>query len=271
MPVTSRPAVPADFPHFARLFPELATGDPLPDQGQWEAAQMPGTRFFEDGAEVVAYAYAVPMAEVGYVRHVVVDPAHRGRGLGKIVMETLARSFRAAGCARWVLNVKPDNTPALRLYEGAGMRPAYRSTALRLAWAQVAALPAPDRDVTARQVSSNEDPALEDAFAMPRGTLASSRQYPDRVVLRLVDRASPGEARVGLASFNPHFPGAFPFKVASPRLARPLFEAMRPYALPEHDHVGIVAEDDAALTQLLVERGAEVRLEIVHYEGELPA
>lgn len=269
MSLTPRPAVPADFPLFTRLFAELATGDPVPEQGRWEATLMPATLFFESGGEVVAYAWATPLAEVGYVRHVVVDTAHRGRGFGRVVMDELAARLRSAGCTRWALNVKPDNTPAVRLYQGVGMSERYLSTALRIEWALVDRLPAPARDVTARVADPAEDGALEEAFGLPKGTLAASRSYQGRVVVRLCDPAAPGDARVGVASFDPQFPGAFPFKVADPTLARPLFEGIRPHALPSYSHVGIVAEDDAALTRVLVELGAEVRLEIVHFEGAL--
>lgn len=110
---------------------------------------------------------------------------------------------------------------------------------------------------------------MEDAFGLPRGTLSGSRQYPGRVVLRLVDVAAPGEPRVGVASFDPHFPGSFPFRVADPTYARALFEGIRPHALPRFFHVGLVVEDDDALARMLVEHGARVRLEIVHYEGAL--
>ena len=269
MDIVARQAVPSDHDRFVTLFAELATGDPVPEAARWQEAMMPGTVFFEEGGAVVAYAWATPLAEVGYVRHVVVDPAHRGRRLGRVVMEELAARFRAAGCSRWSLNVKPDNAPAIRLYRSVGMEAKYESKALALEWDAVAGLPSPSREVTARLVAPEEDAAMEDAFGLPRSTLAASRKYPGRVVLRLVDAAAPGEARVGVASFDPHFPGSFPFKVADPTYARALFEGIRPHALPKFSHVGLVVEDDAALVAMLVEHGAKVRLEIVHYEGAL--
>ena len=264
-----RPAAPSDYDRFVSLFGELATGDPVPEVGRWQETMMPGTLFFEEAGEVVAYAWATPLAEIGYVRHVVVHPDHRGRGYGRVVMEELAARFRAAGCTKWSLNVKPDNQPAIRLYRSVGMKERYFSTALTLEWEVVAKLPAPTRDVTARLLEPDEDTAVEAAFGLPRGTLAATRKYPDRVVLRLVDAGAPGESRVGVASFDPHFPGAFPFRVADPTFARAVFEGFRPHALPKFSHVGLVVEDDAALTRLLIEHGAKARLEIVHHEGAL--
>jgi GNAT superfamily N-acetyltransferase len=267
--VHSRGAVPGDYDLFARLVLELATGDPVPEAGRWQETLMPTTLFFEEEGQVVAYAWATTLADVGYVRHVVVDPAHRGHGHGRVVMDTLAEHFRRAGCTRWVLNVKPDNLPAIRLYRSVGMRDVYLSTALRLEWSVVDRLPRPARAVTGRPADPAEDDALEAAFRLPKSTLATSRSYAGRVIVRLVDPAAADEARVGVASFDVEFPGAFPFRVADPTLGRSLLEAMRPHALPKHSNVGVVVEDDAALARLLIEHGAEVRLEIVHYEGEL--
>lgn len=269
MSIVPRQAVPSDHDRFVALFAELATGDPVPDAARWQETMMPGTLFFEDGGEVVGYAWATPLSDVGYVRHVVVDPAHRGRRIGRAVLEEVAARFRAAGCRRWSLNVKPDNEPALRLYRSVGMREKYESKALALEWDVVAGLPAPSREVTARLLEPEEEAAIEDAFGLPRSTLTVSRRYPGRALLRLVDVAAPAEARVGVASFDPCFPGSFPFRVADPTFARALFEGMRPHALAKFSHVGLVVEDDAALVEMLVAHGAKVRLEIVHYEGAL--
>ena len=124
----SRPASPSDYETFTRLFVELATGDPIPSRPSWEAGIAPTALFHEDaGGHVVAYSFHQLLGETGYVTHVVVDPAHRGKRLGRAVMDALAALFREAGCTRWCLNVKPENTAAVRLYESVGMRRAYAS------------------------------------------------------------------------------------------------------------------------------------------------
>jgi hypothetical protein len=82
------------------------------------------------------------------------------------------------------------------------------------------------------------------------------------VLLRLDDAQ-------GLARFDPSFPGAFPFRVRRPELARALLEAMRAHARAEFSYVGVVVEDDAALTELLRAAGAETRLEMLHLRGSL--
>jgi GNAT superfamily N-acetyltransferase len=267
--LTSRPALPADYDHFVRLVPELAVADPVPERARWESVMAPHTLFFEDRGDVVAYAHYQVMNDTGYVRHVVVDPAHRGRRHGRAVMDELAALFRRAGCSRWELNVKPDNTPALRLYESVGMTAVYSSTALRFDWEIVERLPRDGRGVSGRTILPEEDAMVEAACKLPGGMLTTQRGTPGRALLALVDPAI-GDGFFGVASFDVHFPGAFPFRVAEPMLARALLAAMRPHALPEHANVGVVVEDDAELTRLLVTHGAKVHLEIVHYTGPLP-
>ncbi|MFO0591508.1 MAG: GNAT family N-acetyltransferase [Polyangiaceae bacterium] len=266
----SRPAVPTDYPTFTRLFVELATGDPIPGRDAWEASIAPTMRIYEDAAgEVVAYSYHQVLGDTGYVRHVVVDPARRGERIGGAVMATLADVFRGAGCARWCLNVKPDNTPAVRLYESVGMIREYASASLHVPWSAVPTLPSPSREVHGRLAEPHEDAALDAAFGMPAGSLAASRKVPGRAVARLVDPSAPEDLRVGVASFDPRFPGAFPFRLADPSFARVMLETLQPYARPEDAHIGVVAEDDAALVRLLLDHGAALRMEILHYGGPL--
>ncbi|MEZ4307103.1 MAG: hypothetical protein R3F14_03535 [Polyangiaceae bacterium] len=57
--------------------------------------------------------------------------------------------------------------------------------------------------------------------------------------------------------------------MAEPSFARPLLEGVRPHALPEHTFVSLVLEDSAPLVRVLSEHGATVRMEILHYEGQL--
>ena len=120
MTLRARPATPDDYPTYARLFPELGTGDPVPAAATWTAELRPTTRIYELAGLPVAYSYHERMRELAYVRNVVVDPAHRGRGLGRALMQLLAAELRAAGSTCWCLNVEPHNTAALRLYQSAG-------------------------------------------------------------------------------------------------------------------------------------------------------
>ena len=70
----ARPATPDDYPTYARLFPELGTGDPVPAAATWTAELRPTTRIYELAGLPVAYSYHERMRELAYVRNVVVDP-----------------------------------------------------------------------------------------------------------------------------------------------------------------------------------------------------
>ncbi|MDI1446838.1 GNAT family N-acetyltransferase [Polyangium sp. 6x1] len=267
---TARPATAADYEAYARLFPELATDDPTLPREVWGAELMPQTLILEQGSEIVGYAYVVALKETGYVRHVVVAPEARGRGAGRALMRASAERLRAAGCSRWCLNVKVDNTVAIAMYSSVGLEKTYESTPMRLGWDVVERLPSGEEGITARRIEPREDAALEAAFGLPIGSIATSRARAGWVLLRLVDAARPEEARVGFACFNPSFPGSFPFRVARPTLVKPLLEAVRPHARPEDDFTQVVVENDPATKRMLIDAGASVRMEIMNMEGPIP-
>jgi ribosomal-protein-alanine N-acetyltransferase len=52
----------------------------------------------------------------------VVDPAARGRGLGRVLLADAERQARRAGCAGLRLEVRQDNVAANALYAAAGYR-----------------------------------------------------------------------------------------------------------------------------------------------------
>ncbi|EYF06232.1 GNAT family N-acetyltransferase [Chondromyces apiculatus] len=268
--LTVRPATAADYPCFSRFFQELGTGDPVPPPERWTETMAPATVFFDEPAgRAVAYAYVQVLSGTGYVRHIVVDPDQRGRGVGRAVMAGVASRLVEAGCGRWCLNVKPDNTAAIRLYTSVGMAPAHLSTAFRFGWDLVPRLPRGARPMPERSVTPADDAAIEATFAMPAGQIAETRRNARNVLLSLVDPHREGTPPLAFASFDPHFPGAFPFRVLDPTLAAPLLDAIHPHALPDPPYMQIVSED-AALTAALAAAGATVRLEILHMRGKLP-
>src|SRR5579883_2131386 len=121
MPPTIRSATEADYPVFARLFPELRVEDPLLTPDQFAARMLPGTVIAEEGRDPVGYGSFRTYGSTAHVVHVVVDPCARGRGVGRALMDGLRARVRALSCDRWYLNVKQDNTEALRLYERCGL------------------------------------------------------------------------------------------------------------------------------------------------------
>jgi GNAT superfamily N-acetyltransferase len=57
---------------------------------------------------------------VGLVEPMRVEAAHGGRGLGAHLMDAGLQRLIARGCTRLKISVEPANTPAVRLYTGAG-------------------------------------------------------------------------------------------------------------------------------------------------------
>jgi GNAT superfamily N-acetyltransferase len=271
MALDHRLADASDYPTYARLFADLGTGDKVPSPEIWRAEIAPDTWLFEQSGKPAGFLYHQRLAGVAYVRQLVVTPELRGHGVGRQMMDALADDLRRAGITRWCLNVKPDNAAAIRLYEGVGMHEAYRSVALRFPWSLIHELTLPDRPVRTCPIDPAEDAAIEQAFHMPRGQLAVRRAHGRVVLRRLHDPAAPTSLGLGFAAFDPDFPGAFPFRVSAPYLAQPLLDGLRAHARPDIPFIQLVVEDDDHLATLFVEHGAEVRIELAHYKGHVPA
>lgn len=58
----------------------------------------------------------------GAIQNLGIDPAHRGKGLGSILLSKAAAGFRAEGLERMHLEVTTENTGAVRLYERLGFK-----------------------------------------------------------------------------------------------------------------------------------------------------
>lgn len=72
----------------------------------------------------VMLGYMVWMAVVdeAHLLNITLTPARQGHGLGQWMMRSLMSQVRAAGLHRIVLEVRPSNTRALRLYEKSGFK-----------------------------------------------------------------------------------------------------------------------------------------------------
>ena len=60
----------------------------------------------------------------GAIQNIGVEPGHRGRGLGSILISRAADGFRQVGLNRMHLEVTTENAAAIRLYERLGFRQA---------------------------------------------------------------------------------------------------------------------------------------------------
>lgn len=259
-----RPARPEDYEAFTGLFPELAVDDPTPSREKWLGDLVPTTLIAEgEGGEVLGYLFYQLLSDTGYVRHVVASPRHRRAGVGAQLMDAARARFEGAGAARWCLNVKPENAPAIALYRRVGMDKAHDSVALDAAWSVAAALP--PSALEAHVTVADEDAALEAAFGLPRGLVADFRARAGRVVLAVSDASGP----LGLAVYDTGFNGAFPFAARSPEVARALLHAMRARAVSEAPEVHLVVEANPALAAALVRAGARVKMAFCHYAGSL--
>ena len=262
---TTRLAAADDYPVFARLFPELAVPDPVPTAEDFTRGMVPRVVLASDaGGQAVGYAWWQPYGARAHVVHLVVDRRARRSGAGRALLEDVRARALAAGCSRWYLNVKADNAAAIGLYSTAGFSPEHRSWSTSLPWRALASLPA-EAGASPFPVEPGHDLVVAARFGVDPGRLALLRTRPGVVLLGLRS----AEGVVGFASFDPAFPGAYPFRVARPALARLLLEAMHPHALEGFDFVRVVVEDDPPLLDALRTAGAGVLFEFVQMGGPL--
>ena len=84
----------------------------------------------ERDGEVLGYTYAgveehdyMPFrGPAGVLHDIVVDPAHRGRGVGRMLLDATLAALKARGAPRVVLSTAERNEPAQRLFARAGFR-----------------------------------------------------------------------------------------------------------------------------------------------------
>jgi GNAT superfamily N-acetyltransferase len=265
--LAARDAKREDYAAFVRLFLELRVPDPTPAWEAWDEKIAPHTFFLWDGGVPVAYVFWQKIGELARVMHVVVAPEARGRGLGRELMRETAARAKRAGCTRWMLNVRPDNVPALRLYEAFGLRRGESWWSLYIEWADVAKLPdgAGEGATEAFVVTPEEDAGVEREAKLPAGQIGVLRAGGGRVLIGLRQ----GEAILGFAAFDPSFPGAWPFLAQEAWVVRRLLEAMRPHALEGKTNVRFGAHVEK-VRDAAIAAGAVVAVAIVKMEGEVP-
>jgi GNAT superfamily N-acetyltransferase len=143
-PATLRPATPADAQTIVALIEELAEFEDLshlvvvtPDA---LALHLFGPRpvaeavVAEVGGQTVAFAlfftnFSTFLGQPGlYLEDLYVQPAHRGTGLGKALLQHLGALAVARGCGRFEWSVLDWNENAIRFYEkmGATVLPDWR-------------------------------------------------------------------------------------------------------------------------------------------------
>lgn len=76
------------------------------------------------GFALYFYNFSSWLGRLGlYLEDLYVDPAQRGKGAGKALLQYLAKQAVAEGCGRFEWNVLDWNEPAIEFYESFGARP----------------------------------------------------------------------------------------------------------------------------------------------------
>ena len=145
---TVRPAAPADLEAIGRLGALLVRTHhdfdperfiPATPQTEHGYASFLGTQLEEPGiiilaaerdGEVGGYTYAgvegidyMPLrGPAGVLYDIVVDPDHRGRGVGLMLLDATLAALVARGAPQVVLSTAEGNKPAQRLFARAGLR-----------------------------------------------------------------------------------------------------------------------------------------------------
>lgn len=68
----------------------------------------------------------IPAAGEAELLRIAVDPAHRGRGLGRTLLEACQRDLAGEGLAQLYLEVRVSNRAAIQLYRACGWEPCGR-------------------------------------------------------------------------------------------------------------------------------------------------
>jgi ribosomal protein S18 acetylase RimI-like enzyme len=84
----------------------------------------------DDGGGVIGYAYAAVegydymalRGPAGVLHDVIVDPEHRGRGVGRLLLEAALEFLRSRNAPRVVLSTAEQNEAAQRLFASTGFR-----------------------------------------------------------------------------------------------------------------------------------------------------
>jgi len=143
-----RPARPADVPAILRLIRALAEYEKLAHEVVATEDALRETLFgprpaaevllAEEGGAAVGLAlffpnYSTFLARPGiYLEDLFVESAHRGRGIGKALLQAVARLAVQRGCGRFEWSVLDWNASAIRFYEALGARPMSDWTVMRV-------------------------------------------------------------------------------------------------------------------------------------------
>ena len=148
MSLSLRAATPADVPQILRFIRQLAEYEKLLDKCVATEAQLHATLFGPRpyaetiiaewdgqpaGFALFFHNYSTFLAQPGlYLEDLFVDPALRGKGIGKALLERLAQLANERGCGRVEWSVLDWNAPSIEFYKRMGAVPLDDWTIFRL-------------------------------------------------------------------------------------------------------------------------------------------
>ncbi|HEY3337357.1 MAG TPA: ribosomal protein S18-alanine N-acetyltransferase [Propionicimonas sp.] len=96
---------------------ETAWADELAAHDRYVLARL------DADSRVIGVATFSCVAELADLNRVIVHPEFRGRGIGASLLRAGLEWANAVGAHRMLLEVRPDNEPAVALYRGLGFEP----------------------------------------------------------------------------------------------------------------------------------------------------
>ena len=75
---------------------------------------------YEELGHIIGYAVVMLVLDEAHLLNLSIAKTHQGRGLGRALLDYMMLIARGHGAANIFLEVRPSNTPALRLYEDVG-------------------------------------------------------------------------------------------------------------------------------------------------------
>lgn len=114
---------PGDLAAIARLYGKAFDSEPWPeDWASFPGYDPQGVLVAETAGEAIGFLVSYTRGGHGYISVVGTTPAHRRRGIARgLILRALER-FRALGLPEAVIDVRAENTAAIRCYESVGFR-----------------------------------------------------------------------------------------------------------------------------------------------------
>ena len=148
MPITIRIARPEDSPQIFQFICDLAEYEKAREavkctveslsESLFNRNAVAQTLIVEDDKQAIGYAiyffnYSTWLAAKGlYLEDLYIDPDHRGKGAGIMLMKYLAKEARTQDCQRFEWSVLDWNTPSREFYESFGAKPMEEWVSYRL-------------------------------------------------------------------------------------------------------------------------------------------